>query len=375
LKATAVVLRAFNQVLSTESVEIPTLLHGQALVQIDAAGVCGSDVHMWHGRDPRTPLPIILGHEGVGRIVDIAGPKLDIYGRPLRPGDRVLWERGVTCGQCHACTVLHEPSLCSQRWTYGIYRSLNTPPHLNGCYATHIILDPRTPIVTLDEKDDPSLYVAASCSGATAAHSFDLAPVQVGDTVVVLGPGPLGAFCAALARAGGAEHVVVIGGTPARLELCVRLGATLALDRNATTPAERLQMLRDLTHGLGADLVVEASGSVSAAQEGLALLRHGGALALVGFGTPVGDMAVAPFESLVRKNVRAQGVWVSDTRHMSRAISLIRQKPEAFSALVTHRYPLAQATLALEAVDQRNAMKVVLLPGLDSSAANMPSQG
>jgi threonine dehydrogenase-like Zn-dependent dehydrogenase len=374
LKANAVVLRAFDQVPDVESVEIPTLLPGQVLVEIEAAGICGSDVHMWHGRDPRTPLPIILGHEGVGRIVDMAGPKLDIYGRPLGAGDRVLWERGVTCGQCHACAVLHEPSLCAQRWVYGIYRSFDTPPHLNGCYATHIILDARTPILPLSEDDDPALYVAASCSGATAAHSFDLAPVQLGDTVVVLGPGPLGAFCIALARAGGAEQVVIIGGTQARLAVCQRLGATLSFNRNATTQEERLQVLHGLTHGRGADLVIEASGSTAAAQEGLGLLRYGGTLSLVGFGTPVGDMPITPFESLVRKNVRIQGVWVSDTRHMFRAVNLIHQKPEAFSGLVTHRYPLAQAPLALEAVDQRNAMKVVLLPGLDCSSFSIPSK-
>jgi threonine dehydrogenase-like Zn-dependent dehydrogenase len=77
----------------------------------------------------------------------------------------------------------------------------------------------------------------------------------------------------------------------------------------------------------------------------------------------------------VRKNARIQGVWVSDTRHMVRAISLIRQHPEAFSGMVTHRYPLSQATLALEAVDQRNAMKVVILPGLDAPHASTPSKG
>lgn len=372
LKAEAVVLRRFQAPLDMETVEIPPLASGQILVQVEAAGVCGSDVHMWHGRDPRTPLPIILGHEGVGRVVDIAGVKLDIYGKQLRPGDRIIWERGVTCGQCHACAVLHEPSLCSQRWVYGIYRSLSVPPHLNGCYASHIVLDARTPIVSLQEQDDPALYVAAGCSGATAAHGFDLAPVQVGDTAVVLGPGPVGAFSAALAHAAGAANVILIGGTASRLELCRRVGATLTLDRHTTTPEARLQAVRDLTHGRGADLVVEASGSISAAQEGLALLRHGGTLTLVGFGTPVGNMAITPFEQVVRKNARIQGVWVSDTRHMVRAISLLRQQAEAFSGLVTHRYPLAQATPALEAVDQRNAMKVVLEPGLDSPHLSAP---
>jgi threonine dehydrogenase-like Zn-dependent dehydrogenase len=92
------------------------------------------------------------------------------------------------------------------------------------------------------------------------------------------------------------------------------------------------------------------------------MLRHGGALSLVGFGTPVGEMAFPPFESVVRKNARIQGVWVSHVRHMEQALSLIRQQPNAFAELITHRLALGEATLALETVAQREAMKVVLEP-------------
>jgi len=258
--------------------------------------------------------------------------------------------------------VLREPALCTQRWVYGIYRSFLEPPHLNGCYASHLILAAGTHLIPLRDAADPVLFVAASCSGATAAHGFDLSPAQVGDTVVVLGPGPLGAFSVALARASGAEHIVIIGGTESRLALCQRLGATLALDRGRLSADERRAAVLELTHGRGADLVVEASGQVAAAREGLALLRHGGALSLMGFGTPVGEMAIAPFEEVVRKNARLQGVWVSDVRHTRRAISLVRQHAEAFGALVTHRFPLAEATAALAAVESREAMKAVLLP-------------
>jgi len=362
MKAHAAILRQFNEPLSIEEIDIPTLMPGQILVQIEAAGVCGSDVHMWRGLDPRTPLPMILGHEGVGRIVDMASERDDIYGQPLEIGQRILWERGVTCGTCHACTVLHEPSLCPGRWVYGIYHGLDVPPHLNGCYCSHIILDPRTDMVPLCDEEDPAIYVAASCSGATSTHGFDLTPAQIGDTVVVLGPGPLGAFSCALARAQGAEHILVIGGTPERLALCAELGATATVNRHASSIDERREMVLDLTQGRGADLVVEASGSRAAAVEGLGLLRHGGALSLVGFGTPVGDIEIAPFESVVRKNARIQGVWVSDLRHTLRALSLVRQHRVAFAKLVTHRYPLQKATEALEIVHRRQGMKIVLEP-------------
>lgn len=362
MKATIALLRAFGEPLTLEEVEIPPLGEGQVLVRLEAAGVCGSDVHMWQGRDPRTPLPIILGHEGVGRVVEVRGKRQDIYGQPIRVGQRLLWERGVSCGRCYACAVLHEPSLCSSRWAYGIHRAFSVPPHLNGCYATHIILDASTPLILLESEGDPALWVAASCSGATAAHGFDLSPAHLGDTVVILGPGPLGAFSAALARAQGAEHIVMIGGTPERLAICQRLGATHLLNRQTTSAPERREVVMALTHGRGADLVVEASGTLAAAREALDLVRYGGTVSWVGFGAPMGEMSLLPFEDIVRRNVRLQGVWVSDLRHTLRAVSLIRQHCEAFATLVTHRFPLDQATEALRQVEARGVMKAVLIP-------------
>lgn len=364
MKARVAMLRQFNEPLSLEQIEVPPLSRGQMLVQVEAAGVCGSDVHMWRGKDPRTPLPMILGHEGVGRVVETKGKKRDVHDQPVDVGDTILWERGVVCGTCYYCAVLYEPALCPHRWVYGISRSCEEPPYLNGCYATHVILDPHTAIIPLEDVGDPARYVAASCSGATAAHSFALSPVQVGDTVVILGPGPLGAFCVALARADGAEEIVIIGGTEARLALCRNLGATHTLNRHEGDPSERREIICDMTKGRGADVVVEASGSVAAAREGLNFVRPGGTLSLVGFGTPVGEMTLSPFEQVVRKNVRVQGVWVSDVRHTLRAVSLVRQHKAAFTELVTHRFPLDEATSALQAVARREAMKAVLVPAL-----------
>jgi len=362
VKAQIALLQEFNQPLTIREIDVPPLEPGQVLVQVEAAGVCGSDVHMWRGKDPRTPRPIILGHEGVGCVIEVAGEKRDVDGVPLRAGERVLWNRGVTCGACYYCTVVKEPSLCTGRWVYGIYRSIHEPTFLNGCYATHIILDARTDIFHADEALDPAVLVPASCSGATTAHAFELTPVVVGDTVLIYGPGPVGAFAVAFARASGARHILVVGGTPQRLALCEQLGATLILNRHQTDAAIRREAVLDLTHGRGADLVVEASGSLAAMREGLDCVRHGGALSLVGFSTPVGGVTFPPFEKIVRKNLHLQGVWVSDTRHTRQAMALIELRPEAFAALVTHRFSLTEATAALETVARREAMKAVLIP-------------
>ncbi len=360
--ATAAVLKAFGEPLELGRLAVPPLSPGQMLVEVEAAGVCGSDVHMWLGKDPRISLPMILGHEGVGRIVEIHGRREDVYGQLLKQGQRILWERGVSCGRCYYCAVRKEPALCPHRWVYGIHRGIETPPHLNGCYATHIVLDSATLVVPLAQEVDPAIFVAVSCSGATAAHGFDQSPAEIGDTVVIFGPGPLGAFSVALARAQGASQIVIVGGTRQRLDICRQLGATITLNRNETTSQQRVQAVWDLTHGRGADLVVEAAGSIAASQEGLEMLRPGGTLSLVGFGAPSGQMTFAPFENIVRKNVRIQGVWVSDVRHTLRALDLVYQNPQLFSMLVTDRFPLAQATEALIRVRDRAAMKAVLLP-------------
>ena len=129
MKVKAVVLKEFNQPLVIEEGELASLKDGEILVRITASGVCGSDVHMWKGKDPRTPLPLILGHEGVGVVEEVKGEKKDIFADKIKPGDFVIWDRGVTCGNCYFCVVKKEPSLCPKRQVYGIIR--------DGSYATH----------------------------------------------------------------------------------------------------------------------------------------------------------------------------------------------------------------------------------------------
>ncbi len=360
--ARVAVLTAFNEPLALREVPIPTPGPGETLVRILAAGVCGSDVHMWRGQDPRTPLPITLGHEGVGQVVEIGGSKKTVDGQPLRPGDLVIWNRGVVCGHCYWCTVDRQPSLCPSRWAYGIHRSFDEGTHLNGCYADHLLLHPNTDILLAPKGVAPELLVAASCSGATTAHAFDLCPCHPGDTVLIQGVGPLGIFAVAFARAGGAGQVIVIGGTESRLEMCRGFGATTLVNRRRLNQEERRALIMDLTNGRGVDLAIEASGTVEAFQEAPSLIRTGGAYAVAGIAEPREMVPFEVFRDLARKNLHLQGVWVSDTRHLRQAVSLVTQDPATFGALVTHRFPLSEATEALEMVENRSAVKAVIIP-------------
>jgi len=361
MNSRAMVLEAFNEPLRMRERKLSDPLEGWVLVKMLAAGVCGSDVHMWKGEDPRTPLPLVLGHEGVGEIVSIGGERRDVSGKRLSSGDRIAWNRGRVCGRCHFCVELKKPFLCENRRVYGINIPLETPPHLNGCYAEYIMLHPETDVFTVGGDIDPAVLVPASCSGATAAHAYDYIENDLsGRTVVVQGPGPLGAFAVAFARERNAQNIVVIGGSQGRLDICSSLGATRILNRRESSVAERNDAVLSLTDGYGADYVIEAAGANGAVVEGVRLLAKGGSYISTGFSQPAGTEKLDFFSDIVSRNITIQGVWVSATPHVKSALDLVMKHPLDFAQLVTHRFPLEAADEALAVMNDKSAVKAVL---------------
>lgn len=356
MKIKAAILKEFNQPLVIEKRELASLKDGEILVRITASGVCGSDVHIWKGKDPRTPLPLILGHEGVGVVEEVKGEKKDIFADRIKPGDFVIWDRGVACGNCYFCVIKKEPSLCSDRKVYGIIR--------DGSYATHLILLEKTRIIKIEEEIDPAVLAPTSCSGATTAHTIELCNISEGDTVVVQGPGPMGIFALAFARERGADKIIVIGTDEDkdRLRLCLEFGATKIFNINEISFEERLSYIKGETNGRGTDVVIDCTGSPYAIEEGLKMTASGGIYTLPGIATPIGKIPISFYEDVARKNVRIQGVWVSDTSHLYQTVKLVLSKRYPFEKLITHRFKLEEATEALKTVETRKAMKAVLIP-------------
>jgi threonine dehydrogenase-like Zn-dependent dehydrogenase len=364
LQVKAAVMTAFKAPLELIDYPKPNVGDGEVLVRMTAAGICGSDVHMWMGEDPRTPLPMILGHEGVGVIEEIGGGvKLDLYGRKLSVGEPVIWDRAVVCGQCWFCAVKQLPNMCRSRWVYGIHRGCADSPHLNGCYADHILLAGNTKIISLPDwgSFDAATLVSAGCSGATSANAVELANIQIGDNVLIQGAGPLGLYLVGYARAKGAGSVIVIEGVKARMELARRLGADVILDFGSTTAEERKAAVMDATRGLGADVGFEAVGRPEPVLEGIDLVRRGGAYLSVGTAVPMGTIAVDLYYQIVLKQLRLQGVWTNDTRHIVQALQLVRRNPRVFADMITHRYPIDQANEALQSMAERKAIKTAIV--------------
>ena len=360
----AAVLAKFNEPLEIREYPLLPLAEGEVRVRLEAAGVCGSDVHMWLGRDPRCPLPMILGHEGVGRIHEVAGEKVDVFGRPLRPGDRVMWERGIMCGKCYMCVVKKQPALCLTRQTYGISLGCTDPPHFRGCYGEYLHLKAGCHFIVIDGDVDPAVLVQASCSGATSAHAVEEAHIELGDTVVIQGAGPVGLSVLAFSQHLGATQTVVLdmSHSKGRLEIAKAFGATHSLIVDETTLEERIEFIKDHTGGIGADVVFECTGHPAAFAEGIKHLAPLGRYVTPGVATPEGEVKLRIFEELNRKNARIHGVWVSDTSHLMQAIRMVRAGGFPFERLIDHRCGLDEATQALELMRDRKIMKAVLLP-------------
>jgi len=366
-RAMAMVTMEYGRNLIPMEMPIPPLEAGEVLVRMCAAGICGSDVHIWQGGDLRTRLPLILGHEGIGIVQDLANKRTDISGNEIQVGDLIAWDRGVTCGKCYFCVVKRKPYLCEKRWTYGISKNIYEPPYLNGCYSSHLILTKETHIIRILSRYEVSgedivpYVIAAGCPGTMAACMLDQAGISPGDNVVIQGPGPIGIFSAAMARMLGASAVIVIGGTAERLDMCREVGATLTIDRTKTTPAQRLELVMEATGGRGADVVLESAGTIQAIEEGLGYAGKGAVYITAGVAVPARKAEVDWFE-LTKKNIAIQGVWVGDARHTYQALEIMKKNKEKLSGIVSHRLKLSEANKALEIMKNKEGLKAVLIP-------------
>ena len=363
--ARAAILEVFGQPLVLRDYPLPAKLEpGAALIRTEMAGICGTDVHLWKGELP-IRLPVILGHETVGRVEQLGeGLERDWSGQRLQLGDRVTWTSTTSCGRCFYCAIKHQPTRCPERRAYGIgYRS-DEPPHFLGGYAEYHYLRPRANIFKLPDDLPNEAVIGAGCALVTAIHGVERTGIEWQDTVVVLGAGPVGLSALAVAKTAGASKVIVIGGPKPRLEMARRFGADEVIDlEEACDPKTRLEAVRSLTGGFGADVVLECAGVPQAVAEGWELCRDGGKYLLLGHYCDAGPIALNP-HVVTRKQLQVFGSWSSEPRHMAAALKFLSQYPGAypFASLVTHRLPLDQADEALRLVGRWEAGKCVLIP-------------
>jgi threonine dehydrogenase-like Zn-dependent dehydrogenase len=361
----ASVLESFKAPLQLREYPLPSSLEaGAALVRTQMAGICGTDVHLWKGELP-IALPVILGHETVGVIEQLgAGLTQDWTGEALRVGDRVTWTSTTSCGKCYYCAEKRQPTRCPQRRAYGIgYRS-DQPPHFLGGYAEFHYLRPGANIFRIPDHLPTESVIGAGCALITAIHGVERTGIAWQDTVVVQGAGPVGIAALAVAKSAGASRVILIGGPAHRLEMAREFGADEIVDLDQfKTPDARVQRVRELTRGYGADVVLECVGHPTAVPEGMEMCRDGGKYLVLGHYCNAGTIEFNP-HVITRKQLQVFGSWSSEPRHMRAAIDFLRLHRERFpfAKMVTHRFKLSEANEALATTAKWQSAKSAIVP-------------
>lgn len=359
MKANIMLLNKANQDLVHQEVVIPSLKEGEALLQLVASGICGSDDYMRKGKDPRTPYPIILGHEIIGRVQALTSPLFDYEGKAIQVGDVVLVNRGINCKTCSFC-LDQKAYLCQDRQIYGINMAHSAENPLTGGYSDYLIVKPGTDLYLVEKEYEPKYLVSAGCSGATMAHAIVQAGDLKGKTVLIHGSGPLGLYGVLFAHDLGAKKVILIGSRENRLRIATTFGATLTLDYKETTQEERYHQIMAYTNQQGVDVAIEATGNKQAFIEDVKLLRKGGHYLLTGYSQPSGEITLDLYQDFVFKNLKIEGIWVSDSHHVFQALSLTKRYYPLFSSFLSNTYRLHEVNEALDALKEADAMKICI---------------
>jgi len=320
--------------------EAPLPAEGQALVRVEACGVCGTDAHIYRGRFPAR-FPVIAGHEFAG-VIEQTGPGV----RSLRSGDPVAIDPNIYCGACRPCRggLTH---LCRDLSAIGVTQ--------DGGFATHCLV-PAAQAHTLPG-EMPFRVAAMAEPVACCVHGIDRARIRSGEVVVLIGAGAIGLILLQLALLQGAAGAIVSELTLEKRAAAEQLGATRVVDPGAE---DLSAIVREATEGAGADVVIECVGSQRSAQQAVGLAAEGGRVLLFGVAPQRATIAVSPFE-VYRREITITGSFTNPFTH-GRALSLLASGRVNVECLISHRLSLDELPLGLELLESRRATKVIIEP-------------
>ncbi len=324
---------------------IPDIPADGGLVKVEMAGVCGTDVKYLHGK-LRLPLPVILGHEILGRVEKLGRQAASIHG--LKEGDRIILKGAVGCGRCADCRR-GAARFCKQRTSYGGRTPCDKPPHLFGGFADYIYLAPD---VLATRVSDQLPAEAAVLVGAVMANGYQWAirrgGVKMGDFVLVQGPGQQGLANTFAARHAGAAKIFVtgIGRDKARLEVAKKFGAHRPIN---VEEEDLVDVIRRETSGEMCDVVVDVSGNPKAIQTSLDCLRRQGTMVLAGL---TGDTTITPMlmDKIVWNEIKIQGCFTADNDATEASLRLLEETKFPVQEMVSHIFSLQETEKCIRAV-------------------------
>ena len=340
MKMKALVKKKAERGLWLDEVPVPEIAINEVLIKVLRTGICGTDLHIykWDAWAQRTiPVPMVVGHEFVGQIVEVGAMVKDFH-----PGDIVSGEGHVVCGHCRNC-LAGRRHLCKHTMGVGVNRA--------GAFAEYIALpmsnvwyhDPNIP------RDIQSIFDPFGNAVHTALQ-FDV----LGEDVLITGAGPIGIMAAAVVRHAGARHVVITDVNPYRLALARKMGVTLAVDARSTSLTD-VQAQLGMREGF--DVGLEMSGNPAAFRDMLTNMCHGGKIAMLGI--PSETMAI-DWDKVIFNMLTIRGIYGREMYETWYKMTVMLQSGLDISPIITHRFPYQDFQQGFDAMLSGDSGKVVL---------------
>ena len=329
----------------TRTMPAHPLSENEVLIQVAACGVCGTDVHIFHGDKGSAEVnpPVVLGHELAGTVVEVGAQV-----RGVKPGDRVAVDPNQYCGKCHYCKI-GKKQLCEHLYAIGVNR--------DGGFAQYCYV-PETQCFLLGD-GVPLEHGAMAEPLACCLHGIDRAQIRAGDTVLIIGGGAIGLLMVQLAKLSGASIVLLSEPVALRREIGLEIGADAVIDPLQDDIQERIAQF---TGRHGVDVVIECVGNISATAQAFAAAKRGATILL--FSVPkAGATHPLSLEDVYQKELKIIGSLINPDTHQ-RAVDLINRGKILLTPIITHRFPLEQVKEAIQMQMSSQSIKVLVVPGM-----------
>ncbi len=342
---------------------IPPVGDDDILVKVEGCGVCGTDVHEWN-KDPFGLIPVVLGHEGTGTIVAMGkNIKTDTQGNPVKIGDKIVTSVAV-CNSCAMCRLHPElPNLCENARIQGLLPDKESN-HLQGWFSDYMLIEKGATFFNVSDMtlDQRMLIELAAVAVHAVRRATDTGLMPLGATIVIQGMGPVGLMVCAVLKTRGYRNIVAVDGSEMRLEMAHKFGASHIINyTDFKSTEEKVNCVKSITYGLGADFAFQCTGAPPAAAEVWKFVRTGGGMCEMGFFTNNGDCTINPHLDICSKEITVVGSWTYGALEYPDTISFVKQCCEMgipLTDLITHRYGLDEMNEAMETNVAKKGIKI-----------------
>jgi L-iditol 2-dehydrogenase len=319
---------------------------GEVLVEVEAAGICGTDIHILHDQSFYTP-PVVIGHEYCGRVVNVGE---DVRG--LQVGDRVTSPATVPCGECYLCRTNHQ-NRCA-----GSNKKILGVSGANGAFAKQMVVPAKIihKVPGSVTSESAALAEPIACVVHAAIERVDIKP---GESVVIQGPGAMGLIATEIAAIQGAGTIIVTGTSvdKERLDIAKNLGADITINVEMENP---VTVVNEITSGLGADVVLEASGSPAARRQAFDLVRRCGKIGYIGLTGRTKEEA--NLDNIVEKELNIIGSWGTVWTSWRTTLALMASGKIKAEPLISHRLALEEWRKGFSLMESKVGLKILLKP-------------